>query len=269
MPSAPAKSGYAPVNGLHLYYEIHGSGQPVILLHGGLGSTEMFTDLLPPFSRSRQAILVDLQAHGRTADIDRPIRYETMADDMAALLKHLQIARADFLGYSLGAGVALQTAIRHPAVVGKLVVISTGFKRQGWYPEILAAMAQIGPAAAEQMKPSPIYQTYARVAPRPEDWPKLVMKVGELVRTEYDWSREVAAIEAATMLVFGDADAMPPAHIAEFFGLLGGGKKDGGWDGSGITKSRLAILPGVTHYNMLQSPLLPQAVGPFLEISGG
>jgi len=264
--SGAAKTGYAPVSGLSLYYEIHGNGEPLILLHGGLGSTEMFSDLVPMFSRNRQVILVDLQAHGRTADIARPITYEAMADDLAALMKYLQIEKADFMGYSLGAGVSLQTAIRHPALVRKLVIVSTVFKHNGWYPDILAAMAHLGPAMAEQMKPSPIYKTYARVAPRPQDWPLLLTKMSELLNKDYDWSNDVATIKTPTMLVFGDADSMPPSHMAEFFGLLGGGKKDGGWDGSGITNSRLAILPAVTHYNILQSPLLPSVVGPFLGI---
>jgi pimeloyl-ACP methyl ester carboxylesterase len=260
------KSGYAPVNGLNLYYEIHGAGKPLILLHGGLGSTSLFHNLIPVFSKARQVIAVDLQAHGRTADIDRPITYEAMADDIAALMKYLNIAKADILGYSLGAGVALQTTIRHPELVGKLVVVSTAYKRDGWHTDVLAAMAQMGPAAAEQMKPSPIYKTYASVAPRPADWTTLVTKIADLLHKDYDWSQGVAAIKSPTMIVFGDADAVRPTHIVEFFGLLGGGKKDGGWDGSGIPNARLAILPGVTHYNILESPLLAQAVAPFLEI---
>lgn len=144
-------------------------------------------------------------------------------------------------------------------------MVSTVFKRNGWYPEILAAMAQMGPTTAEQMKQSPIYQTYARIAPKPENWPVLVTKMADLLRKDYDWSRDTAAIKAPTMLVFGDADSMSPAHAAEFFGLLGGGKKDGSWDGSGISNARLAILPGVTHYNIFASPALVPTVLPFLD----
>lgn len=260
------KTGYVPVNGLKVYIEIHGSGEPLVLLHGGLGSMAMFKPLLPLLAKSRQVIAVDLQAHGRTADIDRPITCEAMADDIAALLKYLNIDAADFMGYSLGAGVALQTTVRHPELVKKLVVVSTVFKRDGWYPGILALMDQMGPAAAEMMKPSPLYKHYASVAPRPLDWTVLVTKMSDLLRKDYDWSDQIAAIKSPTMLVFGDADSMPPAHIAEFFALLGGGQKDGGWDGSGISKARLAILPGVTHYNIIESPLLAQVVGPFLDI---
>lgn len=269
-----ARTGYAPVNGLRIYYEIHdpethgagtrGAGVPLIALHGGLGSTEMFSPILPLIG-SRRVIAADLQGHGRTADIDRPISCEAMGDDIFGLMKYLGIEKADILGYSLGAGTALRAAIQHPQVVRKLVVVSTVFAREGWYPEILAQMNQLGTAMAEQMKPSPIYKVYARVAPRPADWPVLITKVGDLLRKDYDWSKEVAAVEALTMLVFGDADSIRPAHEVEFFQLLGGGTKDAGWDGSGMSNARLAVLPGATHYNMLESPLLAPVVTSFLD----
>jgi pimeloyl-ACP methyl ester carboxylesterase len=150
--STPVKTGYAPLNGLKLYYEIHGTGEPLILLHGGVGATDMFAEILPALSKARRVIAVDLQAHGRTADIDRPLSQEAMADDIAALIKHLEMRRADVMGYSMGGGVALRTAIQHPDVVRKLVLVSTAFKRDGWYPEIRAGMAQMGPGAAEPMK---------------------------------------------------------------------------------------------------------------------
>jgi pimeloyl-ACP methyl ester carboxylesterase len=258
------KTGYASVNGLNLYYEIHGTGEPLILLHGGLGSTEMFGEIMPLLSKNRQVIAVDLQAHGHTADIDRPLSFATMADDIAALIKQLGIGRADIMGYSLGGGVALRTAVRHPDVVRNLVLVSTPFKRDGWYPEIAAGMAQLGAEAAEPMKQTPIYQLYARIAPKPADWPVLLTKVGELGRQDYDWSQEVAAIKAPTLLVYGDADAVRTAHAEQFFELLGGGRKDGGWDGSGISNARLAILPGLTHYNIFKSPTLVSTVASFL-----
>jgi len=235
------------------------------LLHGGLGSIEMLGELLPALSRTRKVIAADLQGHGRTGDIDRPITYEALGDDVAALMKSLGIEKADVMGYSLGAGTGLQMTIRHPATVRKLVVVSTVFKRDGWYPEILSAMAQLGPAVAEQLKPSPLYQTYSRIAPNPANWPMLVTKMGDLLRKDYDWSQDVAAIKAPTMLIFGDADSMRPEHVVEFFELLGGGKKDGGWDGSGICNARLAILPGLTHYNIFASPALVPTVLPFLD----
>jgi len=265
METTTPRTGYAPVNRLNVYYEIHGSGVPLVLLHGGLGSTAMLGEILPLLAESRQVIAADLQAHGRTADINRPIRFEAMADDIAALLAYLGIARADVMGYSLGAAVAVRTAIQYPDLVRKLVVISTVCKRDGWFPEVLAGMAQMGPGAAEMMKPSPIYAMYARVAPRPSDWPVLVTKVSDLLRVEFDWTNEVAAIAAPTLLVFGDADSVRLAHVVEFYGLLGGGKRDANWDGSGMSTNRLAILPGVTHYNIFSSPALASTVTPFLD----
>jgi pimeloyl-ACP methyl ester carboxylesterase len=263
---AAVKSGYAPVNnGLNLYYEIRGTGEPLIVLHGGLGAGEMFAEILPALSSSRRVITGDLQAHGRTADIDRPLDFESMADDVAALAKHLGIETAVLMGYSLGAGVALRTAVRHPGLVNKLVLVSTAFKREGWYPEILTGMSQVSAAAAEPMKQTPMYQMYSRIAPKPADWPVLLTKIGELLRKNYDWSSDIASIKIPTMLAFGDADAVPPAHAAQFFELLGGGKKDGGWDGSGISNSRLAILPGLTHYNIFSAPALASTVISFLD----
>jgi len=262
---APAKTGYAPVNGLNVYYEIHGTGAPLILLHGGLMSTAMEGDLIAELSKTRQVIALDLQAHGRTADIDRPMSVEAMADDVAGVMKFLAIPKADVMGYSLGGATALQMTIRHPEMVRKLVLVSTAFKRDAWFPEGRAQMSQMGPASAEMMKPSPLYQTYARVAPRPEDWTRLVTKVAELLKKDYDWSEQVRAIKSPTMLVFGDNDALPPSYDAEFFALLGGGQKDAGWDGSGMSTSRLAILPGATHYNITSSPALVPAVLPFLD----
>jgi pimeloyl-ACP methyl ester carboxylesterase len=262
---AATKGGYAFVNGINLYYVIYGTGQSLVLLHGGLGSLEMFDPSLPVLSASRQVIAVDLQAHGRTADIDRPLRFELMADDIAALIKHLGIERADVMGYSLGGGVALQTAIRHPEVARKLVVVSTPFKRDGWYPEVLAAMAQMGPEAAESMKQSPIYQLYSTIAPRPQDWPVLVTKMGDLMKRGYDWTKGVTGIKAPVLIVFGDADAVRTAHALEFFALLGGGQRDAGWDGAGRPKAQLAILPGVTHYDIYRSPALWSTAIQFLD----
>jgi pimeloyl-ACP methyl ester carboxylesterase len=216
-------------------------------------------------AEGRRVIAVDLQAHGRTADIDRPLSFEVMADDIAALIKHLEIEQADVMGYSLGGGVALQTAIRYPEVVRKLVVVSTPFQREGWYPEVLAGMEQMGPEAGEPMKQTPMYRLYAGVAPKPEDWPVLLTKLGRLLAQDYDWSRDVAAMETPTLIVVGDADSVRTAHAVRFFELLGGGKADAGWDGSGMSDARLAILPATTHYNIFFSPTLASTVTPFLD----
>jgi pimeloyl-ACP methyl ester carboxylesterase len=261
----PVQTGYAQVNGLNLYYEVRGRGEPLILLHGGLTSTEVLGEVLASLARTRRVIAPDLQAHGRTADINRPLSAEAMSDDIAGLMQYLRILKADVMGYSLGGAVALQTAIRHPELVRKLVVVSEPCKQDGWYPEVRNAMAQIGPALAEPMKQTPIYQVYSHSAPRPQDWPTLLAKLGDLLRKKYDWTKEVASIEAPTMLVFADADAVRPEHVIEFFQLLGGGKRDGGVDRSGISNARLAILPGLTHYDIFSSPSLVPTVTQFLD----
>jgi pimeloyl-ACP methyl ester carboxylesterase len=259
------KGNYAEVNGLKMYYETYGMGEPLILLHGGVGAIEMFGEVLPLLAEGHQVIAVDLQGHGRTADIDRPLSYEAMADDIAALIEQLGLGQADVMGYSLGGEVALRTAIQHPEVVRKLVVVSAAFQQAGWYPEILAGEAAMNAEVAEQMKPTPLYQLYAGIAPRVEDWPVLITKLGNLLRQDYDWSQEVQAIKAPTLLVYGDADAVRTSHAVAFFELLGGGQKDAGWDGSGMSNARLAILPGITHYTIFNSPTLAATVIPFLD----
>ncbi len=256
-----AKSNYALVNGLNMYYEIHGTGRPLILLHGGVDASEMFGNVLPTLAEDRQVVAVHLQAHGRTADIDRPLRFELMAEDIAALMEHLSIEKADFMGYSLGGGVALQTAIRHPDIVRKLVLISTPVERNGWYPEVLESMAQMGPEAAKFMKQSPLYQLYPDV-----NWAVLFTKLGDLLRQDYDWSKDAASIKSPVMIVFADADAIQTAHIMEFFALLGGGQRDAGLDGSLRPAAQLAILPGMTHYDVLTFLELGDLVTRFLNV---
>jgi pimeloyl-ACP methyl ester carboxylesterase len=256
---------YASVNGLDMYYEIHGAGKPLVLLHGGLGTIGMFAPLLPALAETRQVIAVELQGHGHTADIERPLSFELMADDIAALIRHLALEKADVFGYSLGGGVALQTAIRHSNVVRKLVVLSATCKSNGWYPEVVAGMRSMNAEAAKAWVGSPMHQAYVSVAPKPEDWAALVAKLGDLLRQDYDWSTAVATIRVPTMIVVGDADGVCTAHAVEFFELLGGGKKDAGWDGSGMSNARLAILPATTHYNILFSPMLASTVTPFLD----
>jgi pimeloyl-ACP methyl ester carboxylesterase len=261
-----ANGAYASINGLELYFETHGTGDPLILVHGGLGSTGMLTDQLPHLTTGRQVIAVDLQAHGRTADIDRPLSLEAMGDDIAALIQYLKLPQADVMGYSMGGMVALQTAIRHPELVRKLVVVSIPFKRNGWFPEVLEGMKGVNASAAEMMKPSPIYQLYASIAPRPQDWSVLLEKMGEMMKRDYDYTQGVKALTIPVLIVAGDTDSLSPSHATEFFALLGGGQQDANWDGSGIVcDSRLAILPGTTHYNSFASPLLPGLVTDFLE----
>jgi pimeloyl-ACP methyl ester carboxylesterase len=257
--------GYAPVNGLKMYYETHGEGRPLVLLHGGAGVTDMFGEIMPILATGRKVIAAELQGHGRTADIDRPLRYDLMADDVAAMLRHLGVERADIMGYSLGGEVALRTAVRHPDAVRKLVLVSTAFRRDGWFPEVRQQMVENSPEKTEALKQSPMYKAYSEVASRLEDWPVLMRKLSDLLAMEYDWAADVRALKMPVMLVFGDADSVSASHAAEFFGLLGGGKRDAGWDGSGMSQSRLAVLPGTTHFTVFSSPVMASAVVDFLD----
>ncbi len=253
---------YAPVNGLNLYYEIHGSGKPLILIHGGLGTIEsLFGALLPELAKTRQVIAVELQGHGHTADIDRPLRYEFMADDIAALIKHLGHETADIFGFSLGGGVALRVGIQHPDVVSKLVVASAPAKFEGWYPEARAGMAAVD---ADAMLGTVLHEAYLDAAPRPEDWPVLIDKIRTLITEDYDWTSSLGSIKAPTLIMIGDADGVVPAHAMEMFGLLGGGKPVGWVNEAPV--SQLAVLPGTTHFDILyRTDLLLPVVVPFLD----
>jgi pimeloyl-ACP methyl ester carboxylesterase len=258
---------YAEVNGLKLYFETHGAGRPLILLHGGLGSGEMFGPILPALAERHQVIAPDLQGHGRTADIDRPIDVRLMADDIAALIEHLGLDEPDVVGYSLGGGVALLTAIKYPAMVRRLVVASANIRRDAIYPEMLAQQGQVGAAAAEFMKDTPMYELYQRVAPRPEDFPRLLDKMGAGMAEDFDFTEEVRGLQVPTLIVAADADMAPPSHYVEVFQLLDGGLRDGGWMGEGRPKGghALAILPGLTHYNIFRSPLFSAVTLAFLD----
>ena len=262
---------YAEVNGINLYYETHGSGRPMVLLHGGLGSGEMFGPVVPALAASHQVVVVDLQGHGRTADIDRPLDVRLMADDIAALIDHLGLDRPDLVGYSLGGGVALHTAAKYPAKVGRLVVASANIRPEAIYPEMREQQAQVGAAAAEFLKDTPMYQLYQRVAPRPEDFPILLDKIGTSMAQPFDFADEVRGLQMPTLVVAADADMAPPSHYVEIFGLLDGGVRDGGWMGEGRPKGghALAILPGLTHYNVSGSPLFAAATLAFLDAPTG
>lgn len=262
--AAQTPGQYATVNGLRMYYERHGPADakapPLVLLHGGVGGITMFGPNLPALAAQRVVIAVELQGHGHTADIDRPLRFELMADDIAALLAQLKIPQADVMGYSMGGGVALQIAIRHPQLVRRLVVVSEPVKRTGFFPEVLAAFDHMGPEAGAAMKQSPLATMYPNV-----NWATLFSKIGDMARQNYDWSADVAKITSPTMLIFADADAVTPAHIVEMWGLFGGGTRDAGLDGSGRPPGRLAIVPGTTHYDILATDAVARLVVPFLE----
>jgi pimeloyl-ACP methyl ester carboxylesterase len=258
---------YVELNGLNLYYETHGSGAPLVLLHGGLGSGEMFGPVLAALTDHHTVILPDLQGHGRTADIERPLDVRLMAGDVAALIDHLGLDKPDVVGYSLGGGVALQVAIHHPEKVGRLVAVSTNIRRDAIYPEMLAQQAQVGAAAADFMKQTPMYELYQRVAPRPEDFPRLLDKIGAAMSQDFDYAEEVRGLRVPTLVMAADADMAPPSHYADVFRLLDGGLRDGGWAGEGrpVGGHALAILPGLTHYDIFSSPLFVAATLAFLD----
>src|SRR5258708_23964849 len=257
---------YAEVNGINLYYETHGSGRPLVLLHGGLGSGEMFEPLLPLLTQHHQVITVDLQGHGRTADIDRPLDAVLMAGDIAALIDHLQLGKPDVVGYSLGGGVAFHTAAKYPAKVRRLVMVSANIRPDAIYGEMRAQQGQGNAAAIEVMKEKPMYQLYQRVAPRPEDFPPLLDKIGAAMSKDFDFTEEVRGLQVPTLVVAADADIAPPSHYVEEFNLLDGGLRDGGSMGAERPKRghALAILPGLTHYNIFSSPLFASATLAFL-----
>jgi pimeloyl-ACP methyl ester carboxylesterase len=262
---------YADVNGINLYYETHGTGRPLILLHGGLGSGEMFGPILPLLAERHQVITPDLQGHGRTADIDRPIDVRLMADDIAALIDHLGLEKPDLVGYSLGGGVAFFTASKYPEKVRKLVMASAHINSDAMPAEMRDQQAEVNAGAVESLKDTPMYELYQRVAPRPEDFGRLLDKIGESMSKDFDFSDEVRGLRVPTMLVCADADMAPPSHYVEAFKLLDGGLRDGGWMGEGRPKGghALAVLPGLTHYNMGVSPLFAAATLDFLDAQHG
>jgi pimeloyl-ACP methyl ester carboxylesterase len=262
---------YADINGLNLYYETHGAGRPLVLLHGGLGSGEMFGPVVALLAASHQVIVPDLQGHGRTADIDRPIDLRLLADDIAALIDHLGLDKPDVVGYSLGGGVALHTAVKYPAKVGRAVLASVYIRSDAVYADIRAQQGQVNAAAAEFMKDTPMYKLYEQVAPRPEDFPRLVGKIGEMMSHDFDYTEEVKSLQVPTMIVCADADMAPPSHSVEVFKLLDGGLRDGGWMAENRPKGghALAILPGLTHYNSFSSPLFAAVTLAFLAEQSG
>lgn len=266
MAAIEARTGYAPVGDLRLYYEIHGDGRPLVLLHGAYMTVDMMAPLIAGLAPSRQVIAIEQQSHGRTADADRPITYEGMADDTAGVMDHLGIEQADVIGYSMGGGVALQLALRHPPRVRKLVVASAGYRYDGMPPEALAMFPSITP---EMFKGSPIEDAYLRLAPDPDGFPTLVEKLTTLDTTDFAWPEDdIRALAAPTMIVLGDSDGIRLEHAVEFFRLRGGGVMG---DLSGLPHSQLAVLPGTTHFVPPGSGLLDRAdwllamIPPFLD----
>jgi pimeloyl-ACP methyl ester carboxylesterase len=263
--SAPGKSGRIEANDVNYYYEIHGQGEPLLLLHGGLGTIDMFDRILPMLAKKRRVIAVELHGHGRTPLGKRPIDLISIGNDLAVVLEKLGYDQVDVIGYSFGGGAAFRLAVQHPEMVRRLALVSAGYAQDGFYPEMLPMQSQVGAGMAEQMRETPMYKSYVAVAPDPAEFPKLLDQMGELMRRPYDWSEDVRRLTMPVMLVFGDSDMYRPEHIVKFYQLLGGGLKDAGWMREHMSPNRLAILPGLTHYEIFLSPTLATTVLPFLN----
>lgn len=257
-------TGYAPVNGLKMYYEIHGTGEPVVLLHGAFMtvSDDNWSVLINELAKTRKVIAVEMQGHGRTGDINRDITYENLSDDVAALLDYLKIERADVVGYSLGGGVAMQTAIRHPERVRKVVVLSAVIRRDGWVKEA----NDFWPSFTwELFKGTPMEAEYKRLSPTPDKFPDFVNHIKATAMRPYDFGAEkFKATKAPMFFIFGDADGVRIEHIAEMYTLKGGGHIHG--DMMPRSESRLAIIPNTTHVTLMNrmSIIIPM-INDFLD----
>ena len=262
-PLAPVSSGFADVNGIRLYHEVYGQGEPLVVLHGGLMTIGEMSTLWEPLAKTRKVIAVELQGHGRTPDTDRPLKLETMGDDVAALLDHLSIPKADIAGLSLGGAVALRTAIQHPEKVRRLVVISHPYAKSGWYPEAQKGMGEVSRAIAADMMQTPTWK-FSQAWPEPQRFPEFLDKVGRMMGASYDWSADVKKLPMPVLLVFADNDSVSQKHIAEFYALLGGGVKEPGWQNTQLSKARLAIVPGYSHYNFVTAVELAPIIEKYL-----
>ncbi|MEQ8265863.1 MAG: alpha/beta hydrolase [Parvibaculum sp.] len=257
----PVSSGYAEAaEGLDVYYETYGKGDPIVVIAGGLMPIKTTAQITGPLSQRRQVIAIDLEGHGRTALRDTPMSHERNGDDIAAVLRHLGIARADVAGYSHGGDAAIWMAIRHPEMVRNLIVIATAFSRDGWYPETQEGMSTVGASLAEQMKATPIYEGYGH----PDQFPLFLDRMGDLMRKDWNWREEVSALQMPVLLIFADHDSVSMEHIAEFFALFGGGVREPGWVDPKFSRARLAIIPGYSHYNLGQGPEVAQVIENYL-----
>ena len=265
-PAGRPAAGYAPVNGIEMYYQIHGTGRPLVLIHGGVGAFEMFGAILPALAEKHMVIGVDLQAHGRTLPHDRPMSWKNCATDIAELIRWLGYDRADIMGYSMGGMTALRTAIDHPEAVDRLVLVSTGHAFSGWHDYNQQGMRAMSGALAETMKQSPMYELYAQIAPDPTLWATALDQIGSLTSADYDWTAEVPSVTSPTILIAGDWDSVRISHVTAMFELLGGGTQDAMWDGSGMNANRMAIIPGATHYSVFADPRMVEAALGFLEM---
>jgi pimeloyl-ACP methyl ester carboxylesterase len=260
---SPRTRSHADVNGIKLYHEVYGEGEPVVLLPGGMMTIGEMAAPLDALAKTHQVIAVELQGHGHTADTDRPLAFDTMADDIAALLEHLHIGKASIVGYSLGGAVGLRTAIQHPDKVQRLVVISNPYAKRGWYPEAQKGMGQVSAAMADNMLQTPTGKLSRQWA-QPERFPAFLDKMGKMLGGSYDWSEEIRKLPMPVMLVYADNDSISQQHIAEFFALIGGGVKEPGWLNTQLSRARLAVLPGYSHYNVGRAAELGPTIDKYL-----
>ncbi|MET0244896.1 MAG: alpha/beta hydrolase [Flavitalea sp.] len=254
-------SGYKEINGMKMYYEVHGSGKPIVLLHGSFVNIPInWADAIPALAKNRKVIAAEMQAHGRTKDIKRALSYEAMADDVSELLKQLKVDSADILGYSMGAGVAFQFGVRHPQQLRRLVILSGTYTHDGWWKEVEDSYETMN---AEMFKGSPIQKAYDSLGNDPAKFDDFITKVISIDRKPYNWSDEVKRIKAPMFIAIGDADGVRYEHALELFRAKGGGKMG---DINGLPQSRLAILPGTTHVGMMQQwNLLTPMINDFLD----
>jgi pimeloyl-ACP methyl ester carboxylesterase len=259
----PMSSGYADVNGIKLYHENYGEGEPLVLIHGGLTTIGEMQRWVQPVAKTQRVIALEMQGHGRTADTDRPMRFTTLGDDIAVLLDHLEIPKADLVGHSFGGASAIRAAIQQPEKVRRLVVISSPYARSGWHLEAQRGMSHVSAAMAENMMRTPTGK-FSKQWPEPQRFPQFLDKMGNMMSEDYDWSVDIAKLPMPVLLVFADNDSVSQKHIAEFFALLGGGVREPGWLNPQLSKSRLAVVPGYSHYNFITSAEVPQIIGKFL-----
>ena len=266
---APQESGYADVNGVKIWYQTYGEGDPLVLIHGGFGSVEMFGPNIAALSRGRKVIGVDLQAHGGTGPLGRPMTFEAMATDIAELIKSFGYEKADVLGCSVGAAVALRLALDHAAVVDRLVVVSGAYAFSNWHEYNFNGMRAIGAdpeGTAKSMIGTPMYQGYVMKAPGGGDsWLGAVREFSALLAIDYDWSAEVPGITAPTLVIVGDWDAVRIGAATKLFEMLGGGAQDAQWDRSGMGQNHFAVIPNATHYDIINTTAVSELAIPFLD----
>lgn len=265
----PTESGRADVNGVKIWYQTYGEGAPLILIHGGLGSVEMFGPNIERLAEYRKVIGVDLQGHGGTGPLGRPMTFKNMATDIAELIKALGYEKADVMGYSLGGATALRLAIDHPEVVDRLVLVSMTHAFTNWHQYNYEGMKGIGAdpeGTAQSLIGTPQHQTYVAKAPGGEaSFVDAIREVASLLGVDYDWSAEVSGVTAPTLLIYADWDAVRISKAVELFELLGGGAQDAGWDRSGMGQNHLAVIPNATHYDVVTNTAVSDLAVPFLD----